>query len=430
MEIYVRAEPSAQYLQKLNARLKGVSKSERAKLWRAVVPGAMKSIFNPVPRRGMLGHRFFNWRTSPVRPVRADRLQNNYAKYLLCGAILCGFSGRAVLYAQAAPGAPSPSSSSSVVALPLSGRGISNGSVTATQSVPNASGTGSVNVINSTVTLTGPYAGSVPNSNPVDTTSPLTLETALKLGLRNNLGKVSQSNNVLQAAGQRVVARSALLPQVSSRLGETLEKVSLAAQGLKTSSVPIPGLPSTIGPFNFFDARAVRLNQTLFDLVQLGNLRSATHNLAASRASAMDARDIVVLAVVGTYLQVTSAQARAVATGAQVEVSKSIYQQAAVRFAAGTNARIDVTRSQVEYQTDIQRLRAAPDPRFPPLGGCQKPAPPCLQRCAPLAARHQAHQYVRALRIHHPRHGRARRAAAAARSMRDRHRRPLTQILM
>jgi outer membrane protein TolC len=41
-----------------------------------------------------------------------------------------------------------------------------------------------------------------------------------------------------------------------------------------------------------------------------------------------------------------------------VESSRSVFQQASDRLKAGLNARIDVTRSQVQYQTDIQRLRA------------------------------------------------------------------------
>jgi outer membrane protein TolC len=241
--------------------------------------------------------------------------------------------------------------------LPLSGRQSSTGAVSTTQSITN-SGENSVNVINSTVNLAGPYSGSVPNGSPIDSSVPLTLDSALKLGLRNNLGQISQTNAVVQAKGQRVVARSALLPNISSSVGETLSKIDLAAQGLKSSAIGIPGLPSTIGPFNFFDARAVRVSQTLFDAVQLGNLRSATENVKAAQADAMDARDLIVLAVVGSYLQVTTAQARVIATRAQVESSRSVYQQAADRLQVGLNARIDVTRSQVQYQTDVQRLRS------------------------------------------------------------------------
>jgi outer membrane protein TolC len=249
-------------------------------------------------------------------------------------------------------------SASQVNQLPLSGRGNADGSVSTTQSITNAGGGNSVNIVSSTVNLTSPYSGSVADTSNVGIVSPLTLDNALTLGLRNNLGPISQNNVVLQARGQRLTARSALLPNVSSSIGETLSKIDLAAQGLKSSAIGIPGLPAVIGPFNFFDARAVQLSQTLFDLVQLRNLHSATQNVKTTQAAAMDARDLVVFAVVGSYLQVTAAQARVVAMRAQVESSRSIFQQASDRLKAGLNARIDVTRSQVQYQTDMQRLRA------------------------------------------------------------------------
>ncbi len=269
-------------------------------------------------------------------------------------AMLCALLVGTPLLAQVA----SIANPSSATQLPLSGRSAGGGSVSTQQSITNSGGTNSVNVLNSTVSPSGAYAGSIPNGRPIDTSRPLTLDDALALGMRNNLGPISQNNAVLQARGERLVARSALLPNVSSSIGETLEKLDLAAQGLRSSTIGIPKLPAVIGPFNFFDARAVRFDQSVFDLVQLGNLRSATQNLKAAQAAAMDARDLVVLAVVGSYLQLTTAQARVVAMRAQVESSRSVYQQASDRLKAGLDVRIDVTRSQVQYQTDVQRLRS------------------------------------------------------------------------
>ena len=78
--------------------------------------------------------------------------------------------------------------------------------------------------------MTSPYNGSVPDASNVNIAVPLTLDNALKLGLRNNLSQISQNNSVLEARGQRLIARSALLPNVSSSVGETLSKIDLAAQ--------------------------------------------------------------------------------------------------------------------------------------------------------------------------------------------------------
>jgi outer membrane protein TolC len=282
------------------------------------------------------------------------RPRNREASHLLPGTLLIAFVICMPLLAQTAS-VPA----SQVNQVPLSGRGNADGSVSTTQSITNTGGGSSVNIVSSAVNLSGSYNGSVPDPSKLDLSLPLTLDNALKLGLRNNLGQISQNNGVVQARGQRLIARSALLPNVSASIGETIAKIDLAAQGLKSSALGIAGLPATLGPFNFFDARGVRVSQTVLDLVQAGNLHSATQNLKAAQAAAMDSRDLVVLAVVGSYLQVTTAQARVVALRAQVESSRSVYQQASDRLKAGLNARIDMTRSQVQYQTDIQRLRSA-----------------------------------------------------------------------
>jgi outer membrane protein TolC len=63
-----------------------------------------------------------------------------------------------------------------------------------------------------------------------------------------------------------------------------------------------------------------------------------------------------VLAVVGSYLQTLAAEARVASQSAQVGNAQAVYNQAVVRKQAGTNARIDVTRSLVELQTQQQRL--------------------------------------------------------------------------
>jgi outer membrane protein TolC len=87
-------------------------------------------------------------------------------------------------------------------------------------------------------------------------------------------------------------------------------------------------------------------------------LRSASETVTAAKQSARDARDLIVLAVGGAYLQLTASNARITAAEAQVNSSQVVYRQAVARFEAGVAARIDVTRTQVQWQTDRQRLRS------------------------------------------------------------------------
>jgi outer membrane protein TolC len=210
-----------------------------------------------------------------------------------------------------------------------------------------------VNLLDSSVSVQGPYSGSTPTGTNTGTTLPLSLDYALTLGLHYNLGVLSQTNTLEQAEGLRRVARSTLMPHLDTVVTENVDQINL-----KTLGVNVPGIRAVVGPFNYFDARAGRLSQTIFDFVRLENLRSAGETVSAAKQSARDARDLIVLAVGGAYLQLTANSARIAAAQAQVDSSQAVYQQAAARLQAGVAARIDVTRTQVQWQTDRQRLRS------------------------------------------------------------------------
>ena len=62
--------------------------------------------------------------------------------------------------------------------------------------------------------------------------------------------------------------------------------------------------------------------------------------------------------VTQAYLQVLAQAARVDSAKVQVDSAQTIFQQASDRFNAGLSAKIDMTRSQVELQTQQQRLTA------------------------------------------------------------------------
>jgi outer membrane protein TolC len=231
--------------------------------------------------------------------------------------------------------------------VPVSGRTGQNGSVTPQQSaVPGT--TQSVNTLNATVSVQGPYAQSVLAGKALE--GKLSLREAIGRGLSYNLGAIGLGNNSMQAHGQMRVARSSLLPNLNGSFKEVDQQVDLAAQGLRS-----PVIPTIVGPFNYFDLRAT-LNQTVADLAAWNNYRSAEENLKAAKMAQRDARDLVVLAVGGAYLQVIAAQARVISAMAQVDTAKAVYEQTKQRREVGLNAQIDVNRNLVEYQTQQQRL--------------------------------------------------------------------------
>lgn len=132
--------------------------------------------------------------------------------------------------------------------------------------------------------------------------------------------------------------------------------MSLATLGLGSAKNLPPGFQFAriLGPFNYFDAE-VLLSQRVFDLTAVRNYRSSKDTAAAAGHSMRDDRDLVVLAVGGSYLQVVAAAARVESARAQLETARAVFAQATRQNEAGVNARIDVDRSQVEWQT--QRLR-------------------------------------------------------------------------
>jgi outer membrane protein TolC len=201
--------------------------------------------------------------------------------------------------------------------------------------------------------LQGSVPGDAPSSGPLA----LSLDEALKRGLRFNLGAIESQQSARQAHGESIVARSPLMPNLNGYLHEVDEQIDLAAFGFKFNLPASAGLsiPTIVGPFNFFDLRA-GWTQKLADIQSLRTYQSSRESLRAADFSVQDTRELVVYVVTAGYLQVIAASSRVDSAKVQVESAQAIYQQAADRFNSGLSARIDMTRSQVELQTQQQRL--------------------------------------------------------------------------
>jgi outer membrane protein TolC len=190
--------------------------------------------------------------------------------------------------------------------LPLSGRSGQAGSVTATQT-PTPGTTTSVNTINPTIQTQGPFSGSVLGAARVPFSGRLSFREAVGRGIDFNLGAVGLTNAVAESRAQRKIVRSALLPNISGYLSETVQQINLGATGFSFDQrigQLIPGLsiPSVVGPFNFFDLR-VTLNQKVLDVTAWKNYGSAKEIVRANEETSEDAEDLVALAVGGVIAQ-------------------------------------------------------------------------------------------------------------------------------
>lgn len=199
------------------------------------------------------------------------------------------------------------------------------------------------------------YQGSVVQQKTTPGELPLSLDGAIQMGLKNNLGAILENTGVKTAGGEKLQQLQALLPTITGTAQDSVSQVNLQAEGLR-----IPGFPAVIGPFGYTDFRAT-LNQAVVNVSSLQNYLSAKHNFAASKLSAKDSEDMVVLAVGNAYLLCLADAARIASVQAQVHTSQVSLNQAIDSHRNGVSPRIDELRARVDYQTQEQSLIAATD---------------------------------------------------------------------
>jgi outer membrane protein TolC len=202
-----------------------------------------------------------------------------------------------------------------------------------------------------------PYTGSAPEGKASPEVLQLDFQEAIERGLRNNLGLLLSSDQTIMARGEKWKELSDLLPNLSARIQEDAQTLSLTALGFKGNLFPFP-LPRVIGPFNYMDAR-VSLSQSLFNFKQLEQERAASEGLKSAQYSLKDARELVVLAVGNAYLVAIANAARIETANAQVANAQALYDKAVDQQKAGLNPAIDTLRAHVELQTRQQQLIAA-----------------------------------------------------------------------
>jgi len=199
-----------------------------------------------------------------------------------------------------------------------------------------------------------PYLGGVPGGKLSTTPVALSLQDAVALGLKQNLGGVLATDVVTDARGQRWQALSELLPNVVTDTGFGVHQINVkAAFGLS-----IPGEPPIIGPFGYFDSRAY-LTQSAFDWGSIERVRSSNAQLKSAEFSSKDAREIVVLVIVANYLLVIADQSEVESATSQRDTAKALFQQASDQKIAGLASAVDVLRSQVQLQLREQKLIVA-----------------------------------------------------------------------
>ena len=203
------------------------------------------------------------------------------------------------------------------------------------------------------------YQGSVPGKLEPGVAQ-ISLQNAIDRGLKANLGLLLSGQDVVTSRGERWKKLSALLPNVTTTSYAQGSQVDLAEFGFNFKTPPGSGftIPSIVGPFGYFDARALR------DAVRSGfegDQRLARRYSKISRprnTPAKDARDLVVLAVGYYYLQAIADASRIETVAAQVNTAQALYQSG-LRSSEGRNFSCDRWAARA---SGIENAPAAIDP--------------------------------------------------------------------
>lgn len=195
--------------------------------------------------------------------------------------------------------------------------------------------------------------GSVPSGPASDQDLPLTLRDAVNMALRYNLGAIESGQNAQIARGQRLLALSNLLPQVSAGVSENVQQVNLGTFGL--SALKLQGIPTVVGPFGYSSVDG-SISQTLFSFESIQRFRSARTAEQAAQLSYQDILDVITLTVGNAYLQIIEADSRIKAQEAQVQNARALYDRAVDQVQAGTAPRIEATRTAVQLHTEEYNL--------------------------------------------------------------------------
>ena len=92
--------------------------------------------------------------------------------------------------------------------------------------------------------VVSPNVGSVPSGPASNEVLRLALSEAISRAMRYDLGVIESDENTRSARGQRLIALSDLLPQVSAGINANVDQVNFTALGLGAVKVPGKGCRS------------------------------------------------------------------------------------------------------------------------------------------------------------------------------------------
>jgi outer membrane protein len=187
---------------------------------------------------------------------------------------------------------------------------------------------------------------------------PLSMKRAVEIALApDGNTRVALAQESIRQAEERVVqAKSVFLPNLDASVQDRRQTTNLRAFGFNFA-FPIPGfsIPSIVGPFTVFDARAAA-QQSVLNVSDIRKYQASKAALAAVKFDNDTTRNQVRDEVSRDYLACLAADANRDTARANVALSQALLELAQRQKTAGTGTGIEVTRAQVQLANDQQRL--------------------------------------------------------------------------
>ncbi|MBI1753993.1 MAG: TolC family protein [Acidobacteria bacterium] len=220
-----------------------------------------------------------------------------------------------------------------------------------------------------TLLCPSPARGQAPIQAPTAPPAPVrTVSLSLAQALRTALDqspRVQQSLLAIAESGdERRSAAAALMPTVAAEALGQRNKYNLEAQ----MGMSVPGFPKEVGPYNW-SRTGLEAQVSLFDLSLWKKWRASQHGEDSARAQGRAVREEVAAIVVGQYLRALRAAASVQAGESRVELAEALAKLAENQQKQGVGTKLDTLRSQVQLQTERQRLIQAQTQRATALAG-------------------------------------------------------------
>lgn len=207
---------------------------------------------------------------------------------------------------------------------------------------------------------TNPFFGSVTARLATDAALKLSLDDAIDLGLKNNLGLKEAENSEKSVHGQRNEALQAFLPTLTLTGSTGVHQQNLVMMGFTPGVMKKFGYVGVSGiTRDELTEGRIQFSQTLFSAPVMAAWKAVGAAERSADFARMNARSEVVQQVASAYLHAIAAASEVDNAQALEAEDQLLLRHAQAAHEAGTASNLDELRARVQLQAQQQALLAA-----------------------------------------------------------------------